>query len=234
MCDLETESQDCGGDRLAWLCHQLKAPLAAIAAVGDLVVAESVNPESLRELASQLWLQVDAVHRVIDAALVEQGRPDDAPYLQELELAPTLDLVLRLAAPLLGDRQASVVVEQELPPIRADPNKLTQILMNLLVNAINYSPPGSGIGVTAQALGDLVAIEVWDQGKGIPVDEQSRVFERFYRGRAERDGSRAGSGLGLYLARKWAEEMGGRLTARSTEGSGSSFTVWLPRLGLRG
>jgi len=114
-------------------------------------------------------------------------------------------------------------------PLRCDSPRLKQVLVNLVENAIKYSPNGGRIQVRIADAPDKVRIQVTDEGLGIPPSEQSRIFEKFYRLDAEMTRGVGGSGLGLYISREIVEQMGGVLSVNSRRGSGSTFTVILPR-----
>jgi signal transduction histidine kinase len=125
-------------------------------------------------------------------------------------------------------------VAPDLPPARADAQRLEQVVSNLLSNAIRYTPPGGLASARVDADSDAVRVEVRDTGEGIAPEDLPHVFERFFRGRhprAEGDG-RVGAGLGLALAKELVEAMGGSISATSAPGEGSSFTVRLPRAAL--
>ena len=104
------------------------------------------------------------------------------------------------------------------------------MLVNLVENAIKYSPEGGRIEVRIADTPDRLRIDVQDEGLGIPPSEQARIFEKFYRLDAEMTRGVGGSGLGLYISREIVEQMGGLLSVRSRRGSGSTFTVTLPRI----
>jgi len=113
--------------------------------------------------------------------------------------------------------------------LRCDPPRLRQVLVNLVENAIKYSPSGGRIEVRVIDGPDELRIEVRDEGLGIPPSEQARIFEKFYRLDAEMTRGVGGSGLGLYISREIVEQMGGTLSVRSSRGVGSTFSVTLPR-----
>jgi signal transduction histidine kinase len=113
--------------------------------------------------------------------------------------------------------------------IQADAARLEQVLSNLIGNAIKYSPHGGAVRVTGRALPDEVVVSVSDEGIGIPIEEQSHIFERFYRVDDALSRRTAGSGLGLYLAKAVVDAHGGRIWVESTSGHGASFSFALPR-----
>ena len=113
-------------------------------------------------------------------------------------------------------------------PIRCDENKLRQVLVNLVDNAVKYSPEGGRVELRVRSENGSCLIEVADEGLGIPADERERIFEKFYRLDPQQTQGVGGSGLGLYICRELVERMNGRLRVESEPGKGSRFTVELP------
>jgi signal transduction histidine kinase len=119
-------------------------------------------------------------------------------------------------------------VEPGLPQINVEPDRIRQILVNLLTNAHEYTPEGASIGIAARAVGAEVEISVSDNGPGIPPDQLERIFERFTRGDAGLTQRVGGTGLGLAISKSLVELHGGSIGAESTVGQGSTFHVRLP------
>ena len=115
----------------------------------------------------------------------------------------------------------------DLPPVWVDPDRLDQVLANLVSNALKFSPPGSPVAVRARATKDSVEIEVADRGQGMSPSDLAKVFQKFHRG-AGTEGV-PGTGLGLYVSKALLEAQHARLLAASSPGHGSRFTVVLPR-----
>ncbi len=116
----------------------------------------------------------------------------------------------------------------DLPDIAVDPERMAQVLGNLITNALRHTPAGGRIDLSAQAHGQAVTLAVQDTGEGMPAEVVPHVFDRFYRGapaRSEQDGE---SGLGLAIAKSIVEAHGGQITAASTLGHGTTFTMTLP------
>jgi signal transduction histidine kinase len=137
----------------------------------------------------------------------------------------------------LAQAESAVALSPDIPPglplVWADPNRLHQILSNLVRNAIRHTPEGGIVVLSARAEGDHVDIGVSDTGEGIAPEDLPHVFDRFYRADPSRTRSTGGAGLGLAIVRELVELMGGTVQADSTPGQGSTFTVSLPisRLG---
>ena len=115
-----------------------------------------------------------------------------------------------------------------MPPVRGDRNRLAEVLLNLLDNAVQYTPPGGQVTVRARAVEGAVQITVSDNGIGIPQADQERIFERFYRVDVARSREVGGTGLGLSIAKHIVEAHGGQLWVESTVGQGSDFHFSIP------
>jgi two-component sensor histidine kinase len=164
------------------------------------------------------------VDDLVDLQAIE--RPDFAPEAEEIDLVD----VARRAAGLLGVRASNANVRIDLPaddetlPATGEFKRSLQIVMNLLTNAIRYTPEGGQVWIRADREGDLAALIIADQGKGIAPGNQARIFEKFERVDTSEAG---GTGLGLYIARRLARAMGGDLAVDSAPGQGSRFTFTL-------
>ena len=155
----------------------------------------------------------------------------DAGDLQ-LELAPVdqrslVSEVVELAREEFAGGAYEFVVElPDAPlPTRTDSDKLRQVLSNLVDNAVRFSPAGGRVTIGATRRGETIVLRVADQGVGIPVAEQERIFSKFYR---VGDAQTGGTGVGLFIAQGLVGALGGRITVQSAEGRGSSFVVELP------
>jgi two-component system phosphate regulon sensor histidine kinase PhoR len=127
-----------------------------------------------------------------------------------------------------GDISFECAVPKALEPVVADSDKLRQVLLNLVDNAVKYSPSGGRVQVSVAARDGGVRIAVSDEGIGIAPLEQRRIFGKFYRVDPELARGVGGTGLGLYICRELVRRMGGRVTVSSEEGKGSTFVVDLP------
>ena len=148
----------------------------------------------------------------------------------ETEVVDLADIARR-AAGLLGVRAADRGVRIDVPPhdeileARGEFRRVLQILVNLIGNAVRYSPQDSSVWLRTEQEGDLAAIIVADQGKGIALDDQARIFDKFERVDPSEPG---GSGLGLFISRQLARAMGGDITLDSAPGQGARFVLTLP------
>ena len=218
------------------LAHELRTPLANVRLLAETLSRDSEQaelPERLRRSVAQIDVEsghlAQMVNELLDLSRIEQGtaRLDIEEVPIAAIVAGTLDR-LRLFAERQGVTLAADL-PAELPPVRADAERVGQMLMNLLHNAVKFSPSGSRVTVGARAEAADVIVSVRDQGVGIPERELERIFERFYKVDRARARGKGGTGLGLAIARHIAEGHGGRIWAESEEGAGSTFSFTVPR-----
>ena len=216
------------GERLD---QALRAPLAHIIDNAERLRAQSEGP--LRrdytgyaaDIASAGRHLLALVDDLVDLQAIE--RPDFRPEAEPIDLAD----IARRAAGLLSVRAADRGVridgpgEEESLPATGDFTRALQIMMNLVTNAIRYTPEGGQVWLRPEREADLAALVVADQGKGIAADDQERIFDRFERVDPSEPG---GTGLGLYIARRLARAMGGDIAVDSAPGQGARFTFTLP------
>lgn len=210
------------------LSHELRTPLQAITGFTENLQTLNLSPEQRRSALERIGLAsahiLSIVDDVLDLARVEAGAmPIDLGALDaDAVIATSLDLIQPLA-----DRRG-VLVERTGPPVTvcADRRRLQQVILNLLSNAVRFSPSGSTVSVTTQAGGDCTKIHVTDRGPGIPKELLARLFVPFDRLGADA-GREGGAGLGLVLARRLTEAMQGTLELDSVVGIGTHITVTL-------
>lgn len=210
---------------LAAVSHDLRTPLAAIKAAVSSLRSDDVawSAEDEAELLEGIEDGADRldhlVGNLLDISRLQTGTV--TPLIREIDL----DEVVPMA--LVGVPEAKVApdIPEELPMVAVDPGLLERAVANIVENAVKYSPPDRPVLVAASALGDRVELRVADGGPGVPDSEKDRIFEPFQRyGDAPRG---AGVGLGLAVARGFAEAMGGRLTAEDTPGGGMTMVLTL-------
>jgi two-component system phosphate regulon sensor histidine kinase PhoR len=218
-------------DFFANLSHELRTPLATILAyVETLQETDWNDPEHVRRCLDGLFRQAQRLHALVrditDLAEIESGAI--ALSLEDIPLRAFVEDVLALMETQAEERGIALI--NDVPEdvcVLADPIRLTQILQNLLDNAVKFNRPGGQVWVTARALGERILISVKDTGIGIPPADQSRIFERFYRSEKSRSRETGGSGLGLAIVKHLVQLHGGEITVTSTPGCGSEFTVSL-------
>jgi signal transduction histidine kinase len=213
--------------------HELRSPLTSVQGFAELLMLDrdSLTPkqaETVEIILDNCRHLVRLLNDLLDLARSDAGRLAIRP--SPTEVAPLIEDAARtMRAQTEADRQIlTVKIEPGLPTIDVEPDRIRQILVNLLTNAHEYSPEGASIGVTASAAGTEVEIAVTDNGPGIPADQLERIFDRFTRGDAGLTQRVGGTGLGLAISKSLVELHGGALSADSTPGQGSTFRFRLP------
>jgi two-component system, OmpR family, sensor histidine kinase KdpD len=217
---------------LTSISHDLRTPLASImGAVSSLrSYPERYGAAEREELLATLQDEAERLNRFV-SNLLDMTRLESGAIELKLDLIDVAEIIgaaLQRAANVLARHHVEVAVEPELPMLRLDVVLFEQVLFNLLDNASKYSPAGSRIDVRASRDGELVEIEVVDEGPGIPPGDFERIFDKFYRVQAQ-DRRRAGTGLGLAICRGFVEALGGWIVARNRrDRSGAVLTIRLP------
>ncbi|HTS75638.1 MAG TPA: heavy metal sensor histidine kinase [Bryobacteraceae bacterium] len=211
--------------------HELRTPLAMVRSVGEVGLQKDGTRAEYRDIIGSMLEEVNRLTALVENLLTlsraDSGRlplhPARVAALQQVREAAALFEIL------IEEKSQRVVIEgDESARIEADPVVLRQALVNLMHNAVRYTPCGGSIAVRVRAAGASVAIEIEDDGPGIPPQDQPRVFDRFYRVDQARSSESGGAGLGLSIA-KWAVEAhGGALTLESASGKGCRFQMKLP------
>jgi signal transduction histidine kinase len=216
-------------DFVAMVAHDFRGPLMAIRGYAEVVGEDpDLPPERIREFMRTIVDQTDDLARLAsDTFLITQMEEGQFEYRwSEIDLGP---FILDALARMHTDRAITIDVPPRFPRITVDPERLRQVLTNLLTNAIKYSQESTGITVRARERApDHVLIEIVDQGLGIPADQIGRLFQKFERVRSEAHDRVSGTGLGLYICRLIVEGHGGRIWAQSAGADGSTFLVLLP------
>jgi signal transduction histidine kinase len=218
-------------DFVSLVSHELRSPMAAVIGAARTLqtrwreLQPSQREAFLALIADETTRLATLIGDVLDTSRIDAGTfsytfadVDIAALVQE-----------SVAAASLAQDEVPIVAEVgALAPVRADPERLRQVVANLLENAVKYSPAGKPVAVRVAPHNGTVVIAVSDHGPGIAADDQRVIFEKF--GRANRSGSASqpGSGLGLYIARSIAEAHGGTLEVSSALGRGATFTLKLP------
>jgi two-component system sensor histidine kinase KdpD len=210
------------------LAHEFKTPLTSIKAATTSLLANPDQPqESRTELLTVADEEADRLEVLVDDA-VEMARLSNADIDLHKEYVEVAEVVQEAVASMHNecDRRVEVVRDGELAPVALDRRLVRLAVKQILDNALKYSPAGKPVGIRVHAGEGSVAVDVTDHGKGISVQEQTRIFERFYRGPSIRQ-QIPGSGLGLSIASSIAQAHGGDLTVTSRPGE-TTFRITLP------
>ncbi|TAJ17004.1 MAG: GAF domain-containing protein, partial [Dehalococcoidia bacterium] len=215
-------------DFLAAAAHDLKTPLTTLLAQSQLMQRHALrDPDRPTDIEGieRLIRETQRMRRLVND-LLDAARGDQIGFVGERVMTDLHALIVEVIAQVPTGR--SICFEGV--PVQApiDPNRMRQVLANLLDNAIKYSPDGGDIDVTLRADAGEAVLSVADHGIGIAADEIPAIFERFRRAAGVRQGSMTGLGLGLYFCKRIVEEHGGRISVESAVGRGSRFEVRLP------
>ncbi len=218
-------------DFVANISHELRTPLASLKALVETLRDVALDdPPAARRFLDRAEAEVDALTQMVQE-LLELSRLESGQAPLKVRPVGVAEVVVPPAERLRPQAERaglkmSFDLPEDLPPVQADPERVAQVVVNLVHNAIKFTPPGGRIQVAARRAGDEVQVSVEDTGIGIPREDLERIFERFYK--ADRARSSGGTGLGLAIAKHVVQAHGGRIWAESVEGRGSTFYFTLP------
>jgi heavy metal sensor kinase len=215
--------------------HELRTPLTAMRSVGEVGLRGKRDEHAYREIIGSMLEEVDRLSHLVDR-LLTMSRADTGDVSLSADSVDLGELAGEVASQLdvLAEEKEQTLTVERIAAFQwtGDRLILRQALLNLVDNAIKYSPPGSRIMIRVDHAPDGAIIDVIDNGAGIPVELQGRIFDRFYRVDISRSRENGGTGLGLSIA-KWAVEVnGGKLTLENTNGVGSTFRISLPQASI--
>ena len=216
---------------IAVISHELRTPLTSVYGAALTLQKHQVRDEVRETLLGIVSDEAGRLARLLDDALSASRLHAQR---EKFVIAPTdgaevASAVVDAARPRLPEGlEIELVCAEDVPPAAADADKLRQVFVNLMENAIKYSPDGGLIEVRVERAGSAVRFSVSDEGIGIPRSEQPHIFERFHRLDPNMTRGVGGSGLGLYICREIVQHMNGRIWVTSREGAGSTFTFELP------
>jgi len=210
------------GQLSAGLAHEIRNPLASIAGAVGIIERNSGSESKRGECLSIIKRETERLNRLLTSFL-DFARPRPPQY-QTIDLSGTLDSVIALAAHAVDRKPIALRTETpaSLPTLECDPEQLKQVLLNLLINAIQASPDGSDVVLSARSVGPKVFIQVKDAGCGIAPENREKIFDPFFTTKE------SGTGLGLSVAHQIIEQHGGLLTAEANTDRGMTFSVVLP------
>jgi two-component system phosphate regulon sensor histidine kinase PhoR len=214
--------------------HELRTPITTIKLYAALMRRSS--PQKMREYLEMLVQEADRQAKLVEDILqisrIDAGRLEMEPHLTSLnELAAEVVASYRPTAEGQGLTLRCQLAEQG-PVVLIDPNRIMQVLNNLVANSIHYTPTGGEVMVSVSEEGEdgraWAVVTVVDTGIGIPQEEMPHIFERFFRGERARLLDVPGTGLGLAISREIVELHGGKMKVESHVDTGSAFAIWLP------
>ena len=218
-------------DLVAEMVHELRTPLSALTATSHLLLRPELSEAQRRELVVIIQRETARLAQLttdfLDMARLESGR---ARFVYSKFALPELLAECRqVVGPQAAERTITLAMEADaaMPLLECDRDKLKQVILNLLTNAVKYNRRGGEVIVRAEASGPLFRVYVDDTGVGVPREAQGRLFDRFYRAPST-EGTVAGTGLGLTIAKRIVEAMGGEIGVQSTPGGGSTFYFSIP------
>lgn len=217
------------GQLAAKVAHELNNPLASIHLYNSLLLEQPAEPEEQRRLAASVQEQVERAKRVV-LDILDYSRPREArPETIALNLA--VEHGLRLVRHSAGNDGITIAPAYgaDLPMVEVDVSQIAQVVTNLTLNAMHAMPEGGTLTISTGLQDDEVYVRFADTGTGIAEDDLQQIFEPFFTTKP----AGQGTGLGLAVCRSLVEQHGGRITAESAPGQGSTFTVWLPPAGVR-
>lgn len=221
---------------LSLASHELKTPLANLSGFVDIILRDwelngAPNETQLRQMMSvqRNGFRLEAlVDDIMAMAKIESGTLDLTPT--DLDLPSELDAVFGYVQGQLNEKRMTLelIAPNQLPPVRADELRLSQIMVNLLGNACKYSESGTSIVVAVTNKGAFAQVSVIDDGFGISVGDQAKLFSQYFRASNPLSQTVSGTGLGLYVTKQLVEAHGGEIWVESEEGIGSTFSLTLP------
>ena len=211
-------------DLTAMVAHDLRAPVAALRLMTDVLATGDLTPTEQAGTLDAMRRQIDQMDRLVAdvAASAAAEREEFSVQLHPVPLAVLLSGASLFAQTAIIGRDVTISPGPDVD-VWCDPERISQVLSNLLDNAGKHTPPGTPVSLAATRRGQRVRFEVTNQGPPIPPDEQALIFEKFGRGRTAARTRTAGAGLGLYMSRRIVEAHGGELWVQSTPEHGTTF-----------
>lgn len=218
-------------DFISNISHELRTPLAGLKALVDTLRRRAIkDPPAAKRFLKRMDSEVDTLTQMVQE-LLELSRVESGQAPLRLEPTPAAEVVVPPVDRLHPQAERAgldliVGLPPHLPLVQADAERAQMVVTNLVHNAVKFTPPGGTVWVKAEPNGDQVVFSVEDTGVGIPAEDLTRIFERFYK--ADRARSGGGTGLGLAIAKHLVQGHGGHIWAESVEGQGSTFFFSLP------
>jgi PAS domain S-box-containing protein len=219
-------------DFIATVSHELRTPLASVYGAVRTLERSEIDSSDRELVLSAAVEQSERLRRLIDEILLANEAGSTQMRMRDVVVDPlevAFEVTEATRTRLPDGFALELQAARPLPPLHVDPDRLYQVLANLIDNAIKFSPEGGSVRIDVTASDETVLFTVSDEGPGIPASERERVFHRFYRLDPTQSKGVGGSGLGLFICRELVERMGGKISVDARAGGGSAFSVELPR-----
>ncbi len=217
---------------IATVSHELRTPLTAMLGALSLIVRNPVESDASRRMLAMSLDNCRRLVRIVNDILdIEQMETGGIAFaIQPVELQALLAQVVQVNREAADTHHLSLHLDagRDPVPVMTDPDRLTQVLTNILSNAIKFSPLGGEVAISLEETEGRAQISVRDQGPGIPAAYRTRIFEKFVQVEATDQRRRGGTGLGLSIARHIMTQLGGDIGFQTQDGAGTTFTVRLP------
>lgn len=218
---------------VANVSHELRTPLTSIRGFTETLLDGALDdPKVARQFLEIINTETERLSRLIDELLnlskIEDGRA--VPNRQPLKMGELIHRAVAILQPRAVEKDLTIKIDlpENLPVVQGDPDMISQVLINLIDNAVSYTQPGGEICISAAAVQNELKVDVQDTGIGIPPESLSRVFERFYRVDKARSREQGGTGLGLSIVKHIIDAHRGSVQVESKVGKGSTFSFLLP------
>jgi len=231
---VERELEEAKSDFIATVSHELRTPMTAVLGAAKTLLREDIalSPERRQQLLEMIGAQGTRLTQITEEVLLANrlDRGDLRIASERVDLAQLVREAAQAMREQLPDSVTlTVSTDSNGGAALGDPNRIEQVLVNLIDNAVKYSPDGGSVIVRTAPAASAVRVEVTDQGMGIAPAEHEAIFEKFYRADPQHRAVPSGTGLGLYICRELVRRMGGTIGVRSAPGEGSTFYFELPR-----
>lgn len=210
---------------LALISHELKSPMARMKLALELLSEKGADPSLIQSVQSDIVESEKLVEQLLDLSRIEMEVP--AANFESVELKGVIQKAVEQVSPLARTAGIEIVTPSGEIFVRGDAAQLQRAFSNILENAIKFSSTGGKAEIMLESLPDKARIQIADQGSGLEEGEQEKIFEPFYRSKAAQN--KAGSGLGLFIARRIIESHGGKISASSHHPTGTILTIDLPK-----